>query len=161
VTPSFLLDTDVVSNSRRQRPNASVVNWIASVGVEALFTSVMTITEIQCGIALLRDAALASRMQFWLDRILLEGMPTIVELNAHAAVLLGQMWATPALRVFIANDPRSVKVKNGTDLAIAAAAIERGMIVASGNVADFLRIHDAFPLPGLFNPFTSYWAVSP
>jgi predicted nucleic acid-binding protein len=161
VTPSFLLDTDVLSNLRRRRPHPSLANWLASIDPDALFTSVMTITEIQCGIALVQDTAQGSLVQSWFDAMLRDGRPTIVDLNVGAAVLLGQMWATPALRVFIASDPRSSKIKNGSDLAIAAAAIDGGMILVSGNVTDFLQIHAAFPLPGLFDPFTLSWRVRP
>ena len=161
MTPPFLLDTDVLSNLRQRRPHPALAQWLLSVDPDNLFTSVTSIAEIQRGICVVADLARASQMQAWLDGMLRDGQPTVVDLNVQAALVLGRMWAAPPLRVFIANDPRSRKVRSGADLAIAACAIARGMILASRNISDFLQIHGYFPLPGLFNPFDSSWAVQP
>lgn len=161
MTPSFLLDTDVLSNLRQRRPHPVLAHWLLSVDPDNLFTSVTTIAEIQRGICVVADRARASQMQAWLDGMLRDDQPRIIDLDAQAALVLGRMWATPSLRFFIANDPRSRKVRSGADLAIAACAIARGMTLASRNVADFLRIHSDFPLPGLFDPFEAAWAVRP
>jgi predicted nucleic acid-binding protein len=115
--------------------------------------STVTIAEIQCGISRVHDRAVASGVRLWLDGMLQDGRFGIVDLDLQAALLLGQMWATPALRDFQVSDPRSRKIKNGADLAIAAASIAREMVIVTRNIADFLRIHALFPLPGLFNPF--------
>lgn len=96
-----------------------------------------------------------------MDGMLQDGRFGIVDLDRHAALFLGQMWAAPALREFLVSDPRSRKIKNGADLAIAAASIAREMVIVTRNVADFLSIHTLFPLPGLFDPFASVWAVVP
>lgn len=66
----------------------------------------------------------------------------------------------PSLNYFIVSDPRSRKVKTGTDLAIAAVAIAGEMATVTGNVDDFLVINEVFRLPGLFNPFDGSWAVA-
>jgi len=121
--------------------------------------SAVTIAEIQCGISRVHDPAVAAGVQRWLDGMLQDGKFGIVNLDLHAALLLGQMWAAPALRDFLASDPRSRKIKNGADLAIAAASIAKEMVIVTRNIADFLRIHARFPLAGLFNPFESDWAV--
>jgi toxin FitB len=123
--------------------------------------STVTIAEIQCGISSVRDQAIASGVQLWLEGMLQDGRFGIVDLDLHAALSLGQMWAAPALRDFLVSDPRSRKIKNGADLAIAAASIARQMVVVTRNIDDFLRIHALFPLPGLFNPFDAVWAVEP
>ncbi len=157
----FLLDTDVVSNLRKTKPHPRLVSWLQSLPAASVFMATATIAEIQCGIGLISVPAVAQRVQSWLDGMLRDGQPRIADFDARAASLLGRMWATPALNNFIANDPRSRKIKNGADLAIASTAIARAMVVATGNVDDFLLINTAFTLPGLFNPFASHWASEP
>jgi toxin FitB len=118
-----------------------------------------TIAEIRCGIALINVPGVAQRVQTWLDGTIRYGQPRIADFDALAGGLLGSMWATPTLNNLIANDPPSKKVEYGGDLAITATSIAREMVVVTGNVDDFLTIHAAFPLPGLYNPFDKYWAV--
>jgi predicted nucleic acid-binding protein len=47
----YLLDTDVLSELRRSRTNRNVVAWISDVSAADLFLSVVTIGEIELGIA--------------------------------------------------------------------------------------------------------------
>jgi predicted nucleic acid-binding protein len=89
------------------------------------------------------------------------GQPQVIDFDLQAAVVLGKMWSTRSLNNFIANDPRSSKVKNGADLVIAAIAIARGMTIVSADTSDFLQIDAVFPLPGLFDPFEHKWIVGP
>jgi predicted nucleic acid-binding protein len=123
--------------------------------------STMTIAEIQCGIYRVHDQAVATGVRLWLDGMLQDGRFGIIDLDLRAALLLGQMWAAPTLRDFLVSDPRSRKIENGADLAIAASGIAKEMAIVTRNIADFLRIHTLFPLPGLFNPFEFVWAVEP
>jgi predicted nucleic acid-binding protein len=159
LTQSFLLDTGVLSDLRRRRPHPALVTWLQSVPAASLWMSTVTVAEIQCGISRVRDQAVAAGVRLWLDGMLQDGRFGIVDLDLHAALSLGQMWAAPALRDFLVSDPRSRRIKNGADLAIAAASIAREMVIATRNTADFLRVHALFPLPGLFNPFDAVWAV--
>ncbi len=68
----YLLDTNVVSELRRPRPDRSVLHWIREVPVEHLFLSAVTIGEIQAGIELTReqDPVKAERLDAWLDQVL-------------------------------------------------------------------------------------------
>ena len=157
----FLLDTDVVSNLRKAKPHPHLVSWLQSVPPASIFMAAVTIAELQCGIGLISDHAVAERVRNWLDGMLRDGQPRIVDFDVRAAIMLGRMWATPSLSHFIANDPRSRKIKSGADLAIAATAIARDMVVVTGNVGDFVTINTTFALPGLFNPFNGHWAVQP
>ena len=78
-------------------------------------------------------------------------------LDAKAGVLLGKMHETPALRTFTVSDPRQKSPKITADLAIAAIAVTRGAVVATGNHAHFEVIDECFPLPGIYNPFKGEW----
>ena len=70
--PVYLLDTNVVSELRRPRPHAAVLNWIADVSAEQLFVSAVTVGEIQSGIEIIReqDETKAEELEAWLDKIL-------------------------------------------------------------------------------------------
>ncbi|MBB5058410.1 putative nucleic acid-binding protein [Granulicella aggregans] len=50
---SFLLDTDVISQLAKQDPIASVIEWLAGCGDEAVYLSVVTIEEIREGIEMM------------------------------------------------------------------------------------------------------------
>ena len=64
----FLLDTNVVSELVRPRPDSKVTAWVAATDEELLFLSVMTFGEIRKGIALLKDPARRAALEAWLDR---------------------------------------------------------------------------------------------
>lgn len=67
----YLLDTNVVSELRRLKPHAGVLNWIAQVPEDQLFLSAVTIGEIQAGIEITReqDSAKAKELEHWLDQV--------------------------------------------------------------------------------------------
>lgn len=153
MTALFLLDTNIVSNLRRARPHPNLVAWLSPIPPGQVFMAAVTVAEIQCGVGQAADPTVADRVQRWLDGLLEVGQPQVVPFDTRTAVLMGRMWATPALNNFIANDPRSRKVRSGADLAIAATAIAHDLVVATANTADFLAIGALFPLPGLIDPF--------
>jgi hypothetical protein len=67
----YLLDTNVVSELRRPKPNKAVLNWVEGVSADQLFVSAVTIGEIQVGIEITRDQdpAKAEGIEVWLDQV--------------------------------------------------------------------------------------------
>jgi toxin FitB len=65
---SYLLDTNVVSETRRRRPEPSVMRWLEASGPDAHFVSVLTVGEITKGIAQRRrrDPEGTDRLARWL-----------------------------------------------------------------------------------------------
>ena len=159
----FILDTDIVSNLRRKRPHPSLVPWIDGIGWNEISTTAFTVMEIQIGIERARrtDPSVAVAVVQWLDGLISSGQPQVLGFDLYAAMIYGRMHETPELRSFLAGPKSARKAKTGADLAIAAIAITQGAVVATGNVADFLEIHALFPLPGLYNPLTGIWHVTP
>jgi predicted nucleic acid-binding protein len=66
----WLLDTNVVSELRKPRPNSAVVAFIAAQPGEVLFTTEVTFGEIRFGIEQLEDAGRRKDINMWLDRTL-------------------------------------------------------------------------------------------
>ena len=157
----YILDTDVISNLRKKKPHPTLLSWMDEVGWQELATTVLTVMEIQIGIERARrtDVDTAEIVQKWLTGLLQAGQPHVLPLGTDAAVLLGRMNETPALRNFLVQDPGTKKTKTGADLAIAAIAIAHKAVVTTGNCSDFVLIHRHFPLPGLYDPFQGKWLV--
>jgi toxin FitB len=65
---SYLLDTNVISEHSRPRPNAHVIAWLRTLPIEEQFLSVLTIGEIRNGIERLDDGRKRERLRVWLER---------------------------------------------------------------------------------------------
>lgn len=68
----YLLDTNVVSELRRQRPHPAVEEWIRPIPAEKLLLSAVTVGEIQAGIEITReqDRSKAKELEVWLDQVI-------------------------------------------------------------------------------------------
>ena len=67
----YLLDTNVVSELRRQRPHGAVLAWLHAVKDAHLHLATVTLGEIQAGIELTReqDPGKARELETWLDQV--------------------------------------------------------------------------------------------
>lgn len=64
----FLLDTNVISELLRPKPNAAVVAWINSHDETTYYLSVLTLGEIRKGIASLSDSKRRGELETWLTQ---------------------------------------------------------------------------------------------
>lgn len=64
---SYLLDTNIVSETIRRNPNQEVISWLDHIPGEALFVSVLTLGEIRKGIESLTDGKQRETLRLWLD----------------------------------------------------------------------------------------------
>jgi predicted nucleic acid-binding protein len=121
----FLIDTVALSELRRQRRNPSVVAWFERQRTTDLFLSVVTIGEIERGIARQRatDPDFAAALAAWLDRVLALYGERILPFDLRTA----RRWGL--LSALLGND--------SADLMIAATALEHGLTVVTRNVSDF------------------------
>ena len=69
--PVYLLDTKIVSELRKRRPNPKVVAWVQDVENPALHLSAVTIGEIQTSIEVTRsqDPTKAAELEAWADQL--------------------------------------------------------------------------------------------
>lgn len=63
----FLLDTNVISELVRPRPELKVKAWVTATDESLLYLSVLTLGEIRKRIVSLRDAARRATLEAWLD----------------------------------------------------------------------------------------------
>lgn len=120
----YLLDTNIVSELRRQRPHGAVLAWLESVADQDLHMAAITVGEIQSGIELTRQSApeRAAEIEAWLDR-LLSVMPVL-----SSAGDTFRIWA----RLMHRREPELSE-----DAMIAAVAIQHALVVVTRNVRDF------------------------
>jgi hypothetical protein len=62
----WLLDTNILSELRRPRPDSNVVSFVASKPLDLLFVSVVTFAEIRFGIEGVADATRRAELNDWL-----------------------------------------------------------------------------------------------
>jgi predicted nucleic acid-binding protein len=63
----FLLDTNVISELVKAKPEPRVTAWIENIDESLLYLSVLTLGEIRKGITSLRDGARRVSLEAWLD----------------------------------------------------------------------------------------------
>ena len=121
----FLLDTDVLSALRRRERHPGAVRWVETQRTSDLYISVVTVGEIERGIAQQqsRDPSFAGELALWLDRVLALYSDRILIVDAATARRWGQLSAT------LGHD--------GADLLIAATALEHGLTVVTRNARHF------------------------
>ena len=121
----YLLDTDVLSELRRGRKNRNVVAWIRQVAAADFYLSVVTIGEIELGIARqrVRNPGFAQDLTAWLEVTLRAYGERILPLTVGIARRWGRLAAQLGNKQL--------------DLAIAATALEHGLTVVTRNVSDF------------------------
>jgi predicted nucleic acid-binding protein len=64
----FLLDTNVISELIKARPDANVTAWVEATDESLLYLSVLTLGEIRRGIASLPQSRRRATQEAWLDR---------------------------------------------------------------------------------------------
>jgi predicted nucleic acid-binding protein len=64
---NFLLDTNVVSEWGKPRPNSGVVGWLAAADEDRLFLSVATLAELRYGVERLPAGRKSALLREWLE----------------------------------------------------------------------------------------------
>jgi len=121
----YLLDTCVLSETRRLRPNAGVIRFLEGVDGARLYLSVLTIGEMKKGVEKKRltDAVAAEQIGRWTDRIETDFADRILDVTAEVARLWGAL----------SKEGRAPVV----DTLIAATGLVHGLTVVTRNVKDF------------------------
>jgi predicted nucleic acid-binding protein len=90
---SFLIDTNVVSELRKARPDANVRAWLESVNDADLYLSVLVLGELRQGVELLRrrDAPQADALETWLVTLERAYRDRVIPVTAPIADVWGRL----------------------------------------------------------------------
>jgi predicted nucleic acid-binding protein len=123
---SYLLDTNVISELVRPRPQAAVLDWFADTPNEALFLSVLTLGEIRKGVEKLNDAPRREKLRVWLEHDLRDWFGArILPVDAAVADRWGRLLAEAG------------RPLPSIDSLLAATALHHELRLVSRNARDF------------------------
>jgi predicted nucleic acid-binding protein len=137
----FLLDTCVFSELRRRDAEPNVVEWALQTDESRMYVSVVTLGEIQKGIAKLEDGRRKVALQSWLEQDLAARFRgRVLGVGAETALTWGTLQG-------------EAERKGGAvpviDCLVAAIAVTHNLALVTRNVRDFERL----PVR-VFNPWT-------
>ncbi|BDT67874.1 toxin FitB [Comamonadaceae bacterium OS-1] len=127
----WLLDTNILSELRRPRPEPKVVAWVAAQPLDLLFVSTVTLAEIRFGIELVGDALRREELHEWLThkvRPMFEGR--ILPVNEDTLF----KW-----RLLVEDGRKSGHTFTQPDLFIAAIGLQHGLTVVTRDTSDYAK----------------------
>ena len=122
----FLLDTNVVSETAKQRPQPAVVEFMITQTDSWL--SVVVVHELAYGIMILDEGLRRDLMAAWLSQVVSDFSGRILAVDRQAAEFAASM------RAQVHRDGRRLKI---ADALIAGTAMANDMTVVTRNVRDF------------------------
>ncbi|PSJ62479.1 type II toxin-antitoxin system VapC family toxin [Kumtagia ephedrae] len=125
----WLLDTNVLSELRRPRPEPKVIAFVSAQSLETLFVSAVTFAEIRFGIERLEDLGRRAELHDWLSHRL---RPMF-----DGRVLPVTEDVTLKWRVLVEEGRKSRHTFSQPDLIIAATALHHGLILVTRDTADY------------------------
>ncbi len=119
----YLIDTNVISELPKPRPNEKVLMWLEKQ--QQITLSAVTLEELTFGVE--RAKTKRDVLRGWLAD-LMRASPTIVDVTFRIAMTAGRL---RALR-----EAKGRRVAQA-DMLVAACALEAGLVLATRNVRDF------------------------
>lgn len=136
---SFLLDTNVVSEPMKSKPDPGVIAWLADTDEETIFLSVVTITELRYGIERLATGVRRSRLESWLGNDLRQRFSgRLLAVTAEIADACGRL---------VARSESLGHPMEPRDAFIAATAEVHDLTLVTRNVTDFQPVLKAIMSP--------------
>ena len=136
----FLLDTNVVPELMKPRPNPGLAGWLEATDEDRIFLSVVSIAEIRYGVERMAAGRRRSRLEQWLrDELPLRFEGRILNVDAVVA----DNWGRTVSRNEAVGRPIQAM-----DALLSATAETHRMTLVTRNVSDFSL------LKAVFNPWT-------
>lgn len=124
----WLLDTNVLSELRRQKPEPRVLAFVAAQPLEQLYVSTVTLAEIRFGIELVTDANRRAELTDWLSN---KVRPMFEQRVLPITEDIMFKW-----RLLVAQGRKSGHTFSQPDLIIAATGLHHGLTVVSRDTSD-------------------------
>lgn len=122
---SYLIDTNVISETIRPKPNQNVLRWLDQIESEHLYLSVLTLGEIRKGIELLNSELKINKLTIWLQQDLIQWFQDrVLPIDQAVADCWGRLQT-------------SQKILPAIDSLIAATALHHDLALVTRNVKDF------------------------
>lgn len=138
---SFLLDTAVVSEWVKPRPDPGVIAWLAQVDEDLVFISVVTLAELRHGIERIPEGARRNRLDAWLrDELPVRFEGRVLAIDAPIADAWGKI---------VARSQAAGRPAGAMDAFLAATAEVRELTLVTRNVSDFVALG-----PTVVNPWS-------
>ncbi len=135
---NYLLDTCVISELVKPRPNTAVTDWLARIPADRLFLSSLTIGELKRGITRLLESKKKSHLMMWLETLLADYSDRILPVDRAVA----EAWGIMQARAEDSGQRMSI-----IDGYITATASAYQMTVVTRNEGDFFPSHQAILNP--------------
>jgi len=144
----YLLDTCIVSELRRPRPDANAWAWLSRRCPEDWYLSAVTVGELRSGARSAKEISQRMILERWIDEIVIPMFGgRILPLDVQIADRWGRLMGDGIAK------GRKPSV---TDSQIAATALVHGMTMVTRNLDDF-----QFEGLSLVNPFDEKESVQP
>jgi toxin FitB len=143
----WLLDTNVLSELRRAKPNAGVARFVSTRPFARLYISVITLAEIRFGIEIAADITRRIEVTEWLAKQVRPMFEDRV-LDITEDILL--IW-----RLLVEEGRKTGHTFSQADLMIAATARHHGLTIVSRDISEYEKAD----VP-VVNPWTSNRAES-
>lgn len=135
----WLLDTNILSELRRPKPEAKVLAFIAGQKLDLLFVSAVTLAEIRFGIELVTDASRRAELNDWLTH---QVRPMFEQRVLPVSEDVMFKW-----RLLVEDGRKAGHTFSQPDLIIAATALHHGLTLVSRDTGDFQKARVALHNP--------------
>lgn len=127
----WLLDTNILSELRRPRPERKVLAFIAAQPLEHLYVSAVTFAEIRFGIEVITDANRRAELNDWLTH---KVRPMFEQRVLAISEDVMFKW-----RLLVEEGRKARHTFSQPDLIIAATALDQGLTVVSRDVGAYRK----------------------
>ena len=136
----WLLDTNILSELRRPKPEPRVVAFVGAQPLEQLYVSSVTLAEIRFGIEMLPEASRRVELNDWLT---LKVRPKFEQRILAVTEDVMFKW-----RLLVEEGRKIAHTFSQPDLIIAATGIHHGLTVVTRDTGDFVKARAV-----VFNPW--------
>jgi len=134
----YLLDTNIISESIKPKPNQGVMQWLSKIPSDDIMLSVLTIGEIRKGIEKISDKMRKQTLTQWLEIELIKQFQNrLIDIDKAIADKWGYLCGQTKTPV------------PAVDALIAASALTHNLKIVTRNVKDFQH----FPGLEIVNPW--------